>query len=95
MDKIEIWIYFELIRLVLKYFFEESKDSIENKYKVYKGRDSDISEDELIELLKPKFDRKPVTSRQIYNQPGVLIITTSNQEINELNSPEPEPSTLK
>jgi hypothetical protein len=53
---------------------------------------SDISEDELIELPKPKFDKKPAPSCQIYNQPGESIITTSQQEINELNPPEQEPA---
>jgi hypothetical protein len=63
---------------------------------------SDISEDELIQLLKPKFDKKQTTSRQVYDQPSELMITTTQQEINELNppeqepiAPEPQPSTSK
>jgi hypothetical protein len=56
---------------------------------------SDISEDELIQLLKPKFDKKQATSRQVHDQSGELIITTTQHETNEPSPPEQEPTVLE
>ncbi|CAF3913748.1 unnamed protein product [Rotaria sp. Silwood1] len=46
---------------------------------------SNISEDELIELLKPKFNKKEEIFHQPYHQADELIITTTPREIDELN----------
>ncbi|CAF2066039.1 unnamed protein product, partial [Rotaria magnacalcarata] len=46
---------------------------------------SDISEDELIQILKPKFDKKKEENIHKPNDsPTELIITTTENEINEL-----------
>lgn len=59
----------------------------------------DISEDELVEILKPKFDKKPATVPTPHNPPDELIITATEEELNELNINRPPahtsaPSTL-
>ncbi|CAF4849736.1 unnamed protein product [Rotaria sp. Silwood1] len=46
---------------------------------------SNISEDELIELLKPKFNKKEEIFHQPYHQANELIITTTSREFYELN----------
>ncbi|CAF4242174.1 unnamed protein product, partial [Rotaria magnacalcarata] len=58
---------------------------------------SDISEDELIQILKPKFDKKKEENvHQPHDPPIELIITTTENEINELiptRQPPPNTST--
>ncbi|CAF4654919.1 unnamed protein product, partial [Rotaria sp. Silwood2] len=49
---------------------------------------SDISEDEVIELLKPKFNKKEDAPHQSNYEQGELIITTTEQEMNEFDSNE-------
>ncbi|CAF4314524.1 unnamed protein product, partial [Rotaria magnacalcarata] len=52
---------------------------------------SDISEDELIEILKPKFD-KPQTTLQILNEePATLTIQATAEEMNEFNLTDEQP----
>ena len=46
---------------------------------------SDISEDELIELLKPKLNKKPIIDHQPHHEEDEVIITTTQDEINEFN----------
>ena len=46
---------------------------------------SDISEDELIELLKPKLNKKLIIDHQPYHQDDQMLITTTQDEINEFN----------
>ncbi|CAF4809753.1 unnamed protein product, partial [Rotaria sp. Silwood2] len=47
---------------------------------------SNISEDELIELIKPKFNKKKEEIvHQPHDPPAELIITTTSNEINEFN----------
>ncbi|CAF4578393.1 unnamed protein product, partial [Rotaria socialis] len=56
---------------------------------------SDISEDELIQILKPKFDKKKEENvHQPHDPPVELIITTTENEINELiPTQQPPPNT--
>ncbi|CAF5211058.1 unnamed protein product, partial [Rotaria magnacalcarata] len=52
---------------------------------------SDISEDKLIEILKPKFD-KPQTTLQILNEePATLTIQATAEEMNEFNLTDEQP----
>ncbi|CAF1313688.1 unnamed protein product [Rotaria sp. Silwood1] len=45
----------------------------------------DISEDELIEILKPKFDKREPTSYSPHDEPYALTIETTQAEMNEFN----------
>jgi hypothetical protein len=56
---------------------------------------SDISEDELIEILKPKFDKhQPVASPQQLNyEPAELIINPTQEDIEEFIEPQAEQQT--
>jgi hypothetical protein len=45
-----------------------------------------VNEEELVRMLKPRFDKK----QTIINQSHELIITTTQQEINELNPFDPQ-----
>ncbi|CAF2944133.1 unnamed protein product [Rotaria sp. Silwood2] len=45
----------------------------------------DISEDELIEILKPKFDKREPTSYSPDDEPHALTIETTQEEMNEFN----------
>ncbi|CAF3945304.1 unnamed protein product [Rotaria sp. Silwood1] len=49
---------------------------------------TNILEDELIELLKPKFNKKEDAPRQSNYEQEELIITTTEQEMNEFDSNE-------
>jgi hypothetical protein len=49
---------------------------------------SDISEDELIQMLKPKFDKKEAPVEPPSDHPHVLEIATSEEEINLFNTQE-------
>ncbi|CAF2052850.1 unnamed protein product [Rotaria magnacalcarata] len=53
---------------------------------------SEISEDELIQILKPKFDKKKEENvHQLHDSPAELIITATQNEIDEFNSIEQQP----
>lgn len=47
------------------------------------------SADEFIKSIKPNFDKKQTIVHQTYDPPGGLIITTTPDELNELNTHQP------